>query len=154
MKYGFYTESKLLTHSNGGKIDMIENSLNTEVHCLFCNYDRARHICENEYAYAIYDSFPVNRGHVLVIPKRHYESFFEASGEEMAAIYKIIKEVKERVDWDYSPEGYNIGINIGKAAGQTIEHAHIHIIPRYKGDVENPQGGIRNLKRALVEYYG
>ncbi len=133
---------------------MIENSLNTEAHCLFCNYDRARHICENDYAYAIYDSFPVNRGHVLVIPKRHFESFFEASEEEMTAIYKIIKEVKERVDWDYRPEGYNIGINIGKAAGQTIEHAHIHIIPRYNGDVENPQGGIRNLKRALVEYYG
>lgn len=133
---------------------MSSNSVDNGEKCLFCNYDRAHHICENEYAFAIFDSFPVNRGHVLVIAKRHFESFFEASQEEIEGIYSLIKEVKERVDWDYNPQGYNIGINIGKAAGQTIHHMHIHIIPRYEGDVDNPHGGIRNLKKALVEYNG
>ncbi|MDP4089665.1 MAG: HIT family protein [Bacillota bacterium] len=133
---------------------MCSNSRSDEQKCLFCNYERARHICENQYAYAIFDNFPVNRGHVLVIPKRHFESFFEASEEEITAIYSLIKEVKERVDWDYRPLGYNIGINIGKTAGQTIAHVHIHIIPRYEGDVDNPRGGIRNLKKALIEYNG
>lgn len=122
--------------------------------CLFCNYDSSKRIVENELAFAIYDHFPVNEGHVLVIPKRHFANFFEATKEEVVAIYDLIHKVKRVVDGKYSPTGYNVGINIGEDGGQTIMHLHVHIIPRYKGDVENPKGGIRKLKKELVPYNG
>lgn len=122
--------------------------------CLFCNYDKGNYIAENELTFAIYDVFPVNEGHILVIPKRHFSSFFEATDEEVLAMYKLIKKVKEIVHNKYEPTGYNIGINIGEDAGQTIMHLHVHVIPRYKGDVENPKGGIRKLKKELVPYNG
>ena len=122
--------------------------------CLFCNYDKELIIAENKYAFAIMDKFPVNEGHTLVIPKRHFQSFFEASEEEIKAIYSLLHEVKEMMDIQYEPQGYNIGINDGYHAGQTVMHLHVHVIPRYRGDVENPRGGIRRLKRAVVEYDG
>ncbi|MBE6069360.1 MAG: HIT family protein [Clostridium lundense] len=122
--------------------------------CLFCNYDKELIIAENKYAFAIMDKFPVNEGHTLVIPKRHFQSFFEASEEEVKAIYSLLHEVKEMLDIQYQPQGYNIGVNDGYHAGQTVMHLHVHVIPRYRGDVENPRGGIRRLKRAMVEYDG
>ncbi|MBM7872019.1 diadenosine tetraphosphate (Ap4A) HIT family hydrolase [Clostridium pascui] len=122
--------------------------------CLFCNYDKELIIAENKYAFAIMDKFPVNEGHTLVIPKRHFQSFFESSEEEIKAIYSLLHEVKEMLDIQYEPQGYNIGVNDGYHAGQTVMHLHVHIIPRYRGDVENPRGGIRRLKRAVVEYDG
>lgn len=123
--------------------------------CVFCNYLISKdYIAENELAFAIYDNFPVNKGHVLIIPKRHFASFFDATQEEMQAFYSLTNKVRELLDEEFKPDGYNIGINVGEAAGQTIFHLHIHIIPRYKGDVENPRGGIRKLKRPLVEYDG
>lgn len=122
--------------------------------CLFCNYDKELIIAENKYAFAIMDKFPVNEGHTLVIPKRHFQSFFEASEEEIKGIYSLLHEVKEMLDIQYEPEGYNIGVNDGYHAGQTVMHLHVHVIPRYRGDVENPRGGIRRLKRAVVEYDG
>lgn len=122
--------------------------------CLFCNYDKELIIAENKYAFAIMDKFPVNEGHTLVIPKRHFQSFFEASEEEIKAIYSLLHEVKEMLDIQYEPQGYNIGVNDGYHAGQTVMHIHVHVIPRYRGDVENPRGGIRSIKRALVEYDG
>lgn len=105
-------------------------------------------------AFAILDKFPVNEGHTLIIPKRHFQSFFEATEEEVKGIYSLMHEVKEMLDIQYEPAGYNVGVNIGYDAGQTIMHLHIHFIPRYKGDVVNPRGGIRNLKTPLVEYDG
>lgn len=122
--------------------------------CLFCNYDKELIIAENKYAFAIMDKFPVNEGHTLVIPKRHFQSFFEASEEEIKSIYSLLHEVKEMLDIQYEPQGYNIGVNDGYHAGQTVMHLHVHVIPRYRGDVENPRGGIRRLKRAVVEYDG
>ena len=123
--------------------------------CVFCNYLISKdYIAENELAFAIYDNFPVNKGHVLIIPKRHFASFFDATQEEIQAFYSLTNKIKELLDEEFKPDGYNIGINIGVVAGQTIFHLHIHIIPRYKGDVENPRGGIRKLKRPLVEYDG
>jgi diadenosine tetraphosphate (Ap4A) HIT family hydrolase len=109
---------------------------------------------ENELAVAIYDNYPVNKGHVLIIPKRHFANYFDSTEEEIAAFYELIKKVKTLLDKDFRPDGYNIGININEAAGQTIFHLHIHLIPRYNGDVNNPRGGVRNLKKALVEYNG
>lgn len=122
--------------------------------CLFCNYDKELIITENKYAFAIMDKFPVNEGHTLVIPKRHFQSFFEASEEEVKSIYSLLHEVKEMLDIQYEPQGYNIGVNDGYHAGQTVMHLHVHVIPSYRGDVENPRGGIRRLKRAVVEYDG
>jgi diadenosine tetraphosphate (Ap4A) HIT family hydrolase len=109
---------------------------------------------ENELAFAIYDTFPVNKGHVLVIPKRHFVNFFDATTEEVIALNDLLHEVKGLLDGELKSDGYNIGINIGEAAGQTIFHLHIHLIPRYNGDVENPRGGVRKIKKPLVEYDG
>ena len=120
--------------------------------CLFCDYDKEKYILENELAFVIYDVFPVNKGHMLVIPKRHFQDFFEIKDEELLAIKSLIDECKDILDKEYSPDGYNVGINIGADAGQTIMHLHVHLIPRYKGDVEKPKGGIRNFKKSLVEY--
>ena len=122
------------------------------VDCLFCDNKRFNIILENELAYAIYDKYSVNNGHVLVISKRHYQSFFDATLEEVQAIYQLIKQVKSILDQSFQPTGYNIGVNVNKRAGQTIMHLHVHMIPRYDGDVANPVGGIRNLKPSLVPY--
>lgn len=123
--------------------------------CIFCEYlNKNEFIAENELAFAIYDSFPVNKGHVLIIPKRHFGSYFDATQDEIQAFYDLTHEIKRLLDNELKPDGYNIGVNIGEAAGQTIFHLHIHVIPRFTGDVENPRGGIRKLKEPLVEYNG
>jgi diadenosine tetraphosphate (Ap4A) HIT family hydrolase len=122
--------------------------------CIFCNYNKSEIIAENQFAFAILDKFPVNEGHTLIIPKRHFKNFFEADENEIKAIYSLMHEVKEMLDVQYEPAGYNIGVNVGYYAGQTVMHLHVHLIPRYKGDVDNPRGGIRNFKSALVEYEG
>ena len=120
--------------------------------CIFCDYSKSDIIVENKLTYAILDNFPVNNGHCLILPKRHFADFFEATEEEIKAIYSLMHEVKEMFDVQYEPAGYNIGINVGVYAGQTINHLHVHLIPRYIGDVEDPRGGVRNLKESLVEY--
>lgn len=122
--------------------------------CLFCSFDKDKYIVENELAFGIFDKFPVNKGHMLIIPKRHFESFFDATKEEVSALYSLIKEGKAYLDKEYAPDGYNVGVNVGEYGGQTVMHLHIHLIPRYKGDVENPKGGIRKFKKELVPYNG
>lgn len=122
--------------------------------CIFCNYNSAEVIAENRFAFAILDKFPVNEGHTLIIPKRHFQSFFEATEEEVKSMYSLMHEVKEILDIQYEPTGYNVGVNVGYDGGQTIMHLHVHLIPRYKGDVKNPRGGVRHLKTPLVEYDG
>lgn len=124
------------------------------MNCLFCNFLKENYIAENELAFAIFDKFPVNEGHALIIPKRHFENFFDATQEEITAIYELLHKVKEIIDGKYFPTGYNVGVNVGEDGGQTIMHLHVHLIPRYKGDVENPKGGIRKFKKELVEYDG
>lgn len=120
--------------------------------CPFCIKPESEIIAENELALAFYDAFPVNPGHVLVIPKRHFPAFFEATEDEITAIYRLIHRVKAILDEKYHPDGYNIGVNVGAPAGQTVFHLHVHVIPRYTGDVENPWGGVRNFKQGMVEY--
>jgi len=122
--------------------------------CVFCEYPKEDYIIENELAFAIYDKFPVNEGHMLVIPKRHYASYFEATEEEIMAVFQLTKECKKILEEEYTPDGYNIGFNVYDAGGQTVMHLHQHIIPRYEGDVDNPRGGIRRLKKQLVYYDG
>lgn len=120
--------------------------------CVFCAKPDAEIICENELAKAFYDKFPVNEGHVLIVPKRHVSGFFEATPEEILAINELAFQVKTILDAKYSPDGYNIGVNVGASAGQTVFHLHMHIIPRYKGDVPDPRGGIRKIKKSVIPY--
>lgn len=120
--------------------------------CVFCQKPQKEIICENDLAQAFYDRYPVNRGHVLIIPKRHVETFFEATLEELTAINQLVFKVKNILEEKYKPQGYNIGFNVNMAGGQTIFHLHCHLIPRFAGDVENPRGGIRRIKKNLVPY--
>jgi diadenosine tetraphosphate (Ap4A) HIT family hydrolase len=114
--------------------------------CPFCDPESERElIVESATAYAIYDKFPVNPGHALIIPKRHIANYFELNFKEQAACFFMLNKVKELVNEIYRPDGFNIGINIGEKAGQTIPHVHIHLIPRFENDVENPRGGIRGV---------
>ena len=99
----------------------------------------------NELAYSARDTYAVSPGHSVVIPKRHVASFFDLTPDEVIACMELIKEEKRLIDAEFKPDGYNIGVNVGPAAGQSIYHVHIHIIPRYQGDVENPQGGVRHV---------
>ena len=123
--------------------------------CIFCDLNNTEKvILENDLSFAFFDNYPVNKGHMLIVPKRHYAAFFDSKPEEILAFNDLIHKAKILLDKDLNPNGYNIGINIEQAAGQTIFHLHIHLIPRYNGDVENPRGGIRNLKKPLVEYDG
>ena len=117
-------------------------------YCLFCdkeNKDQHRIIAENELAYARWDNIPVSNGHAEVIPKRHVESFFDLKDDEVLALYRLAQQTKEVISEKYSPDGFNIGINDGEAAGRSVHHLHIHLIPRYKGDIENPRGGVRHI---------
>jgi diadenosine tetraphosphate (Ap4A) HIT family hydrolase len=114
-------------------------------HCVFCQRLAEEVITENDLAAVMIDNYPVARGHLLVVPKRHVESFFEATLEEINAITQLIFGVKERLDQQFHPDGYNIGVNVGKAAGQGVFHLHVHVIPRYSGDVSDPKGGIRRI---------
>lgn len=116
--------------------------------CLFCDKDNPKKnglILKNKLFYSRKDNYPVSKGHAEIVPKRHVESFFELTKKEVAQMYDLIRKTKEVIDQKYHPDGYNIGINEGEAAGRTIHHLHIHIIPRYKGDVKNPRGGVRHI---------
>lgn len=115
------------------------------VDCPFCNISKEDILLENEYAIAFFDKFPVSKGHVLIVPKLHKSNYFDLHIVEKIAVFRLLEDVKEALDYMYEPDGYNIGINVGEAAGQTIPHCHIHVIPRYKGDVEDPTGGVRGV---------
>jgi diadenosine tetraphosphate (Ap4A) HIT family hydrolase len=98
---------------------------------------------ENALAYVRYDNNSLNRGHVLVIPNRHVPNFFDMTAEEQSAVLDLLNQAQRLIQPKHSPDGYNIGVNIGKAGGQTRMHVHVHLIPRYAGDVADPSGGIR-----------
>ena len=107
---------------------------------------------ESELAYAVYDKFPVNPGHCLVISRKHVADYFDLSPDEQIACWDLINHLKQFLDSKFHPDNYNIGINNLYAAGQTIPHVHIHLIPRYKGDVNRPEGGIRGVIPDRKEY--
>ncbi|MDP6529941.1 MAG: HIT family protein [Gemmatimonadota bacterium] len=113
--------------------------------CLFCALDQDRVLAENSVGIAIRDAYPVSRGHTLIVAKRHVASWFDATAEERSGLMKLLGGEKARLDQEMSPAAYNIGINAGRVAGQTIDHLHIHLIPRYPGDVPDPTGGVRNI---------
>lgn len=119
---------------------------NINLDCPFCNPDsESELIVESATAYAIYDKFPVTSGHALIIPKKHCSDYFGLSFKEQAACIFMLNKVKGILSSKFKPDAFNIGINVGEVAGQTINHVHIHLIPRYKGDVEDPRGGVRGV---------
>ena len=114
--------------------------------CIFCKIRKEELQFENQLAYSSIDSYPVSEFHSLIVPKRHVEAYFELTKEEIQACTELILKTKEKIlKQDSSVKGFNIGTNVGKFAGQSIMHCHIHLIPRREGDVENPQGGVRSV---------
>jgi diadenosine tetraphosphate (Ap4A) HIT family hydrolase len=97
--------------------------------------------------------FPVSPGHVLIVPRRHEADFFSLSGFEQAAMVALVEPIRRHLDAEFKPDAYNLGANIGAAAGQTIRHAHLHVIPRYAGDVEEPRGGVRWVLPETARYW-
>ena len=118
--------------------------------CIFCREPRI--ILQNDLAFARYDAHPVSPGHCLVISHRHVAEYFHTTRAEKAALWDLVDELKTLLDEKYQPDAYNVGINVGKAAGQSIPHVHIHVIPRYTGDIENPRGGVRGVIPAKQKY--
>lgn len=115
-------------------------------HCPFCRLSDGRTILlQNELAFVIEDGFPVSAGHMLVIPRRHSSHYFELQPLEKAAIWELVDKAVAFAMERFRPDGFNIGFNVMAAAGQTVFHTHVHIIPRYEGDVLRPEGGVRNV---------
>lgn len=129
-----------------------------EKECPFCNIEETYYMNKDKIIYedstwiAVLDGYPVSNGHTLLIPKRHCETFFDLNLVESDSLAATINIVKAILDARYKPNGYNIGANCGEAAGQTVHHCHIHIIPRYTGDCENPRGGIRGCIPNKMSY--
>ncbi len=119
--------------------------------CIFCQSDRSI-VAQSKLSFAVLDGFPVSKGHTLVIPKRHVATIWELTAEEYVDAFYLVRQVKDVIQKEFNPQGINIGVNCGEAAGQTVFHAHIHIIPRYSGDVHNPRGGVRNIIPGKGDY--
>lgn len=113
--------------------------------CPFCNPVADEIVAQNDLCYARWDRYPVSKGHLLVIPFRHTPDYFSMTVEERQAVLALIENCKEVIEEDFKPAGYNIGFNVGVAAGQTVMHCHCHVIPRYVGDVREPRGGVRGV---------
>jgi diadenosine tetraphosphate (Ap4A) HIT family hydrolase len=120
--------------------------------CPFCNPDKKKILITNERCYAIFDRYPVTPGHLLVIPFRHFPDYFESIPEEVEAFDALLRQCRDILEEKYHPDGYNVGVNIGKAAGQSVPHVHIHVIPRYRGDTRHPRGGIRGVIPGKQDY--
>ena len=111
----------------------------THPNCPFCTPDPHRILLEGQHIYALWDAFPVTAGHALIVPRRHIASWFATTPKEQGEMIAALSQVKERIEAEHAPAGYNMGINDGEAAGQTVDHLHLHVIPRYEGDVEDPR---------------
>ena len=111
--------------------------------CPFCRPEENRIQMESEFAIAILDGFAVAEGHTLVIPRRHVASLFDLPEREQEAVWRLVAEVRDTLMAELQPDGFNVGLNDGAAAGQTVMHAHVHVIPRRAGDVADPRGGVR-----------
>jgi diadenosine tetraphosphate (Ap4A) HIT family hydrolase len=111
----------------------------------FLQLPQEAHVASNALAFAIRDGFPVSPGHTLIVPRRLVATWFEATREEQVAMLELLDVVKAQLDAELQPNGYNIGVNVGPAAGQTVMHLHMHLIPRFAGDVPDPRGGIRHV---------
>jgi diadenosine tetraphosphate (Ap4A) HIT family hydrolase len=121
--------------------------------CPFCTITPDKRDAQDALTFTVRDTLPVSPGHTLILPKRHIAGIFEATKEEVAALWEAVQEARDNVLKEFSPDGFNIGINDGLASGQTILHLHIHIIPRYKGDMPDPRGGVRWIFPDKAKYW-
>lgn len=121
--------------------------------CPFCTLPTSRIVHENEHCLAIRDAFPVSEGHTLIIARRHVGSLFGLSDAEGRALLALLAEAKTSLEGAYRPSGFNVGINDGAAAGQTVPHLHVHLIPRYAGDQPDPRGGVRWIFPEKADYW-
>jgi len=121
--------------------------------CPFCEPDADRVWLENETGIVLWDAFPVTQGHALVVPRQHVASIYELSPDDQVALWRLVAEARQRLHDRFNPDGFNIGLNDGEAAGQTVMHAHIHLIPRRVGDVADPRGGIRWMFPDKARYW-
>lgn len=110
-------------------------------------------VAQNELAVALRDKYPVSKGHTLVIPRRHEADYFRLTEDEQIAILRLVKEAQRYLQEELKPAAFNVGVNAGSAAGQTISHAHVHLIPRYAGDVPDPRGGVRWVIPVKAPYW-
>ena len=133
--------------------DMTAISQGNPKPCAFCTLPSARVIDENTTAMVIRDGYPVSPGHALLIPKRHTGSFFDLAEQERTDLLALLDRAKRVLDAELQPQGYNIGINDGAAAGQTVPHLHVHLIPRFEGDLPDPRGGVRWVIPAKAKYW-
>ena len=121
--------------------------------CLFCNKSKQKIIHSSKLVFVVRDSYPVTQHHTLIIPHRHVSNFFDLNDEELSDLNKILKQQrKELLNLDKEITGFNVGVNAGKDAGQSIMHCHVHVIPRRKGDIENPRGGVRGVIPSKQKY--
>ncbi len=125
----------------------------TGSNCPFCQLDAACIVFSDDVTLVIRDAFPVSPGHTLIIPRRHVGSFFELTPPERASMFELLTQAKAELDGTLQPDGFNIGINDGAAAGQTVPHLHLHLIPRYRGDAPDPRGGVRWVLPAKAKYW-
>jgi len=121
--------------------------------CPFCTLPRERILLRNDRSVAFRDAYPVTTGHTLVVPARHVASFFDTTVEERMSMFELVEAAKQQLQLEFGPAGYNIGINDGAAAGQTVGHLHIHLIPRYPGDRPDPRGGVRWVIPEKADYW-
>ena len=121
--------------------------------CPFCSIDPSRVVASNAVAFALRDGYPISEGHTLVVPRIHIASIFGLPGAEQALIWQFVAEVRETLHREYGTHDFNVGVNDGLSAGQTIPHAHVHVIPRRPGDVADPRGGLRCVIPAKARYW-
>ncbi len=114
--------------------------------------EKRERLLENDVGFVIYDGFPVSKGHCLIVPHRVYSDYFDSTSEEVIGLQKLVLETRKILDEKFQPDGFNVGINSGETGGQTVPHVHIHLIPRYKGDMENPRGGVRGVIPSKQKY--
>jgi diadenosine tetraphosphate (Ap4A) HIT family hydrolase len=123
------------------------------VSCPFCEAGVEHLVLASDHAIALPDAFPISDGHTLVVPRRHVESVFDLRPEEQADLWLLVARVRRKLIADHDPDGFNVGVNDGAAAGQTVSHAHVHVIPRSEGDVRDPRGGVRWVLPERARYW-
>ena len=125
-----------------------------DVTCAFCNrLTGDKLVAENDLAVAFLDAFPLSPGHCLLVPRRHEADFLALTSAEQAAVWALVAPVRRHIEAVWMPDGYNLGINVGKAGGQTVDHAHLHVVPRRHGDVADPRGGVRWVLPTKAQYW-
>ena len=125
----------------------------SDSNCPFCEPDPDQIFFENEHVVGLWDRYPVSPGHALLVPRRHVAGWFDAAPSEQLALIAALPIAREAISRRHQPAGFNVGINIGEAAGQTVFHLHVHLIPRYPGDQADPRGGVRHVVPEKARYW-